>query len=127
MSEVTLTKCGMCGQYYQASEHHKCLLKPTRSNIINAINKATEDAKKPQLIKPLWIEEFEKQIRAEAERDFQNSDYWNDYLAKVIADAKAEAIEEFVRAINSRLLRFVPTDYDDILFIAEQVKEQKND
>ena len=68
-----------------------------------------------------------KQGKADAEREFQNSDYWNDYLAKVIADAKAEAIEEFVRAINSRLLRFVPTDYDDILFIAEQLKEQKND
>lgn len=40
---------------------------------------------------------------------------------------RTEVIDEFVRAINSRLLRFVPTDYDDILFIAEQLKEQDND
>lgn len=63
--EVTLAKCRVCGQYYQASEHHKCLLMPTQSNIINAINKATEDAKKPQLIKPLWVETLEKEIRAD--------------------------------------------------------------
>ena len=65
MIEVTLARCEKCGQYYQASEHHKCLLKPTQSNIINAINKATEDAKKPQLIKPLWVESLEKEIRAD--------------------------------------------------------------
>lgn len=40
-------------------------------------------------------EERYKQGKADAERDFQNSDYWNDYLAKVIKDAKADAIDEF--------------------------------
>lgn len=37
--------------------------------------------------------------RADAERDFQNSDYWNDYLAEVIADAKNDAIEDFVELL----------------------------
>ncbi len=32
--------------------------------------------------------------KAEAEREFQNSDYWNDYLAKVIADAKADGYNQ---------------------------------
>lgn len=46
-------------------------------------------------------------------------------LEELVGLAKADAIDEFVRAINSRLLRFVPTDYDDILFIAKNLKEQK--
>lgn len=43
-----------------------------------------------------------QQGRADAERDFQNSDEWNDYLAKVIADAKADAIEE----VESKIISF---------------------
>lgn len=34
-----------------------------------------------------------EQGRADAERDFQNSDYWNDYLAKIIADTRADALD----------------------------------
>jgi hypothetical protein len=45
--EVTLARCNMCGQFYQASEHHKCLLKPTQDNVISAIEKI--DATKPRL------------------------------------------------------------------------------
>lgn len=43
------------------------------------------------------------------------------------AKVRADVIDEFSRAINSRLLRFVPTDYDDILFIAKQLKENKDE
>lgn len=43
------------------------------------------------------IQKAYEQGRADAERDFQNSDYWNDYLAKVIADAKADAIDEWLK------------------------------
>ena len=39
--------------------------------------------------------------REDAERDFQNSDYWNDYLAQVIKDTKADAIEEFVSFVKN--------------------------
>lgn len=48
-------------------------------------------------------------------------------LLKLENLVRTEVIDEFVRAINSRLLRFVPTDYDDILFIAEKLKEKKNE
>lgn len=43
---------------------------------------------------------------------------------ETVNEIRTEVIDEFVRAINSRLLQFVPTDYDDILFIAEQLKGQ---
>lgn len=131
MSEVTLARCEMCGQIYHPSEHHKCLLKPTQSNIINAINKGIEDAKKPQLIKPLWFETWEKEIRADerakAERDFQNSDYWNDYLAKVIADARADEREEaavdFVKVLEDFFAHsYRRINLNDIYKIADQVK-----
>lgn len=46
------------------------------------------------------IAEYDAQIRVDertkAEIDFQNSDYWNDYLAKVLADERAKAFKEFV-------------------------------
>lgn len=45
-----------------------------------------------------------QQGKADAERDFQNSDYWNDYLAKVISDAKADAIDEMVNALGTEPL-----------------------
>lgn len=74
-----------------------------------------------------WIKEYIKQARAseraDAERDFQNSDYWNDYLAKIIADAKADAIEECIKTL---------TDYcggmpnNNLISALEQLKEQKN-
>ncbi len=56
------------------------------------IIKAIEDSE--------WLKEHDAKIKAEAEREFQNSDYWNDYLAKVIADAKAEVIDEFVEYVK---------------------------
>ena len=71
--------------------------------------------------------------RADAERDFQNSDYWNDYLQKIISEAKADAIEEFVKSIEKNQTmqdnyfdapRFeMSVDMTDILKIAEQLKE----
>lgn len=42
-----------------------------------------------------WLDGYE-QGKAAAEREFQESDAWNDYLAKVIADARADAFNEFV-------------------------------
>lgn len=36
--------------------------------------------------------------RKKAEQDFQNSDYWNDYLSKVITDVKADAFKEFIES-----------------------------
>lgn len=43
------------------------------------------------------LDEYDKHIRADAEREFQNSDYWNDYIAKVIADTRTD---ERVRVID---------------------------
>lgn len=51
--------------------------------------------------------------RQDAERDFQNSDYWNDYLQKIISDAKAEWIEEFREKINKYLNE--STDFADFV------------
>lgn len=34
--------------------------------------------------------------RAKAEQDFQNSDYWNDYLSKVLADERASVVEKLM-------------------------------
>lgn len=42
--------------------------------------------------------------RADAERDFQNSDYWNDYLEKVINDAKADVIDKVVEYLKAQFL-----------------------
>lgn len=51
------------------------------------------------------IAEHDAKIRAEerkkAEIDFQNSDYWNDYLGKVIADARADERREISEILNS--------------------------
>ncbi len=65
---------------------------------------------------------------ADAEREFQNSDYWNDYLAKVIADAKAEMIDEFKRNLfNREFYRCTDgneyIDVADIEYVAEQLKK----
>lgn len=54
------------------------------------------------------LEEHDAEVRAEerkkAEQDFQNGEYWNDYLANVIADAradeKAKVIEEMALTIR---------------------------
>ena len=65
--------------------------------------------------------------RADAERDFQNSDYWNDYLAKVIADARADEREKVINEFLKEL--FVSDNYKDwhsICVIAERLKEQNN-
>lgn len=67
-------------------------------------------------------------IRADAERDFQNSDYWNDYLAKVIADTKADVIDECIE----KLYEVTPQTSDqklDMIFVnaLRGLKEQKND
>lgn len=84
------------------------------------------------------LKEHDKQIRADAERDFQNSDYWNDYLAKVIADAKADAIEECFLKIEERFnddttvsfdlpieeILGEDVDVDDFCMLAEEIVQQ---
>lgn len=51
------------------------------------------------------LEEHDAEVRAEerkkAEQDFQNSDYWNEYLEKVIADARADERREISEILNS--------------------------
>lgn len=73
--------------------------------------------------------------RSDAERDFQNSDYWNDYLANIIADTKADAIEEMFSKID-KLTVYYAGDKDgnaitpkmlvkeDVIKLLEQLKEQ---
>ena len=45
------------------------------------------------------IAEYDAQIRVDertkAERDFQNGDYWNEYLAKVLEDERAKVLDDF--------------------------------
>lgn len=61
--------------------------------------------------------------RKNAERDFQNSDYWNDYLTKVINDAKkderSKIIEILDSADDSANAMYLLTKY----LIEEQLKE----
>lgn len=73
--------------------------------------------------------------RADAERDFQNSDYWNDYLAKVINDAKADAIDKVVEYLKAQFRMqnnpnsiFVETIvlHRDFIDELERLNEQKN-
>ncbi|MDO4801134.1 MAG: hypothetical protein Q4A15_03110 [Prevotellaceae bacterium] len=42
--------------------------------------------------------------RKDAERDFQNSEYWNDYLQKIISDAKADAIDELLNNVSESII-----------------------
>ena len=46
------------------------------------------------IIPKKFEEEVRKDERKKAEQDFQNSDYWNDYLAKVIADERTNILKE---------------------------------
>ena len=64
--------------------------------------------------------EFVKQIRTDDERDFQNSEYWNDFLAKVIADAKADVIDKCIEIVENEKWNY------SIIAKMEQLKE-KND
>lgn len=41
--------------------------------------------------------------RKKAEKDFQNSNYWNDYLAKILADERKKCIREFVYRLCSEI------------------------
>lgn len=86
----------------------------------------------------ITIEEYKylkQQIRADAERDFQNSDYWNDYLAKVISDARADAIDEYMNKLCDKCIQTpnecwnlecpFADDECQIIKIAEQLKDSK--
>ena len=71
------------------------------------------------------FDEGYEQGRADAEREFQNSDYWNDYLAKVIADAKAEVIEEVIRLARAEIDFESQAEQKRFVEFMEQLKEQK--
>ena len=58
--------------------------------------------------------------RKKAEQEFQNSDYWNDYLAKVIADAR---VDERAKVIDE-VVEILGNDFWQIAKV-EQLKEQK--
>ena len=62
-----------------------------------------------------------QQGRADAERDFQNSDYWNDYLAKVIADAKAEEREKVLNEIKE----IIATKTNALYWIEQMINTSK--
>lgn len=79
------------------------------------------------------VEEAYQQGRADAEKEFQNSDYWNDYIAKVIADTKTDAIDEIMEMLNNEWTLdsiLCATDKYRLIAIfkriAEQLKEQNN-
>ena len=45
-----------------------------------------------------------EQGKADAEREFQNSEYWNDYLAKILTDERANTVKEFAYLYREFLL-----------------------
>lgn len=73
-----------------------------------------------------------KRGRADAERDFQNSDYWNDYLAEIKKQTRAAAIDEFARVYEQINLigcsgcRHFNDDVRCLDCVVEQLKEKKN-
>lgn len=71
--------------------------------------------------------EVYQQARADAERDFQNSDYWNDYLAKVIVDERAKINDELSEVQQILILYDVDTAEKrrEIIDLLEQIKTSK--
>lgn len=58
--------------------------------------------------------------RADAERDFQNSDYWNDYLSKVLSDERERILEH----------QTIIYDLDGIghkVVLVKDIKEEKDE
>lgn len=72
------------------------------------------------------LEEHDAEVRSDerkkAELDFQNGEYWNDYLEKVIADAKADAINEYKNKIID-LLCVKDEDYDQPILSPKFLKD----
>lgn len=48
-----------------------------------------------------WKDWARADERAKAERDFQNSDYWNDYLSKVIDDARKDERSKIIEVLDN--------------------------
>lgn len=84
------------------------------------------------------MEEHDAEVRAEerkkAEIDFQNGEYWNDYLSKVLADERAKTIDEFANWLveqgilgNRCIADGEITDYGKVYAkkYKEQLKERK--
>lgn len=74
------------------------------------------------------VENVYRKGRRDAERDFQNSDYWNNYLAKVIKDARADAIDEFIDKFIKRnqFKQMNKCECINAMYVlAEQLKGQK--
>lgn len=87
---------------------------------------------------------FENLVRTDerrrVEEDFQNSDYWNDYLAKVIAEARADertkTLDECKKIVDS-VLKYYQNEYfrgdtfygmrENILYQIEKLKNTRSD
>lgn len=67
--------------------------------------------------------EWEKRIRTDAERDFQNADYWNDYLDAIKKQIREETINELVNRL--KLEEFSAHGLSIINKCAKELKEQK--
>lgn len=67
------------------------------------------------------IDRYDAKVREDAERDFQNSDYWNDYLADVIKKAKIDAIDECIRITNECCWK----DANMLVELFDRMKEEK--
>lgn len=74
---------------------------------------------------------FENLVRADerrrVEEDFQNSDYWNDYLAKVLADERAKVLDKIIDIVAIACKFDEDNKTEMKQYILEQLKEQKNE
>lgn len=84
----------------------------------------------------LLTEQQVADIRADAERDFQNSDYWNDYLEDIKRQIRADAIDELKKKIEFEEKWLfdckifdtnVTIAFETLKSFAEQLKEQANE
>lgn len=64
--------------------------------------------------------------RKKAEQDFQNSDYWNEYLAKVIADARAKVLDKIIDIVAIACKFDEDNKTEMKQYILEQLKKQNN-
>ena len=102
MSKMDEIKSCACGKY-EIYQHYIRGSANVKHWIIRCknCNLFVETKKKEKAI-AIWNSKIDKANNAmykegihDAEIDFQNSEYWNDYLAKVISDANAEAVAEY--------------------------------
>ena len=73
----------------------------------------------------ITVEEAYKNGRADAERDFQNSDYWNDYLAQVIKNAKADEIDKCKQILLDAMARDGKTKCHEYMVAVNEMEQLK--